>query len=176
MSSPLAVGKLPVEHLRSLLAAAPITDHRVLLGPHIGVDCAVLDLGEQLLVLKSDPITFATADIGWYLVQINANDIATTGAEPRWLLLTMLLPEDKTTPAMVKQISDQVYTACRELDISVIGGHTEITYDLERPILIGTLIGEVHRRKTCHPAGHEAGRPDSAHQRSAYRGHSYLGS
>jgi hypothetical protein len=52
----------------------------------------VIDFGEKLLVVKSDPITFATDEIGWYAVQVNANDIATTGAEPRWLLTTLLLP------------------------------------------------------------------------------------
>lgn len=157
MASPLAVGKLPLELLGPLLSAAPVTDKRVLLGPKVGIDCAVLDLGEQLLVLKTDPITFVTAEIGWYLVQVNCNDIATTGARPRWLLLTMLLPEGQTTPAMVAQISDQVYGACRELGISVIGGHTEITYDLDRPILVGTLIGEVPRERLVTPQNVKAG-------------------
>jgi hydrogenase expression/formation protein HypE len=153
MTSPLAVGKLPVELLGPLLAAAPVIDERVLIGPQIGVDCAVLDLGGRLLVLKSDPITFATAEIGWYLVQVNSNDIATTGALPRWLLLTMLLPEGRTTPALVTQIGEQVYAACREKGISVIGGHTEITYGLDRPILVGTLIGECERQNLVTPQG-----------------------
>ena len=59
----------------------------------------MIDLGERMLVFKSDPITFATDDIGWYAVQVNANDIATTGAEPRWMLATLLLPENATTAA-----------------------------------------------------------------------------
>ena len=88
----LPVGKLPAEILARLLSQAPVTDPRVRQGPGVGLDCAVVDLGQRLLVLKSDPITFATEDIGWYLVQVNANDLATTGAVPRWLLLTMLLP------------------------------------------------------------------------------------
>ncbi len=157
MTISLGVGKLPVDLLRSLLAAAPISDDSLLLGPRIGADCAVLDFDDRLLVFKSDPITFATADIGWYLVQVNSNDIATTGARPRWLLLTMLLPENKTTPQMVKDISSQVFAACRELGISVIGGHTEITYDLNRPLLVGTLIGEVQRENLVVPTGMKPG-------------------
>jgi len=153
MSFPLPVGKLPVELLQPLLAKAPVTDDRVLLGPQIGVDCAVLDLGERLLVLKSDPITFASAEIGWYLVQVNSNDIATMGAIPRWLLVTMLLPEKGTSPDLVVEIGEQLYKACQEMDISVIGGHTEITHGLERPILAGTLIGEVAREKLVTPQG-----------------------
>lgn len=157
MVTPLPVGKLPAELLRSLLAGAPVLDNRVLVGPQLGVDCAVLDLGERLLVLKSDPITFATADSGWYLVQVNSNDIATMGAIPRWLLVTMLLPEKRTSLELVSEISEQIYAICRAMDISVIGGHTEITYGLERPILAGTLIGEVEREKLVTPQGMEAG-------------------
>lgn len=157
MGEPLPVGKLPPGLLRPLLAEAPQDDPRILLGPRVGVDCAVLDFGEQLLVLKSDPITFVTADIGWYLVQINSNDIATTGATPRWLLVTALLPEESTTAGLVEEIAGQIYEACADVGISVIGGHTEITHGLQRPILAGTLIGEVQREHLVTPSGMRAG-------------------
>jgi hydrogenase expression/formation protein HypE len=150
MRESLPVGKLPLELLQQLLQRAPLADDRVLLGPQVGVDCAVLDLGDRLLVLKSDPITFATADIGRYLVQVNSNDIATTGAIPRWLLVTALLPENQTSPDLVLAIGEQLAAACQEMGISLIGGHTEITHGLERPILAGTLIPLRGRR--CWPA------------------------
>jgi hydrogenase expression/formation protein HypE len=151
MDAMLPLGKLPHDLLARLLSAAPIHDPRVLYGPGVGLDCAVIDLGDRLLVFKSDPITFATADIGWYAVQINANDIATTGATARWMLATLLLPERGTTPAAVEQIFDQMYRAAGALGISVVGGHTEVTYDLRRPILVGTLIGEVARENLLAP-------------------------
>jgi hydrogenase expression/formation protein HypE len=151
MTDPLPLGKLPVDFLARLLAKAPIKDPRVLYGPGIGFDCAVIDLGERVLVFKSDPITFATDDIGWYAVQINANDVATTGAEPRWMLATLLLPEAAAPPALVEQIFDQLYRAAGALGISVVGGHTEVTYDLHRPVLVGTLIGEVSRERLVAP-------------------------
>ena len=151
MSDFLPLGKLPVDLLASLLARAPIKDPRVLYGPGIGLDCAVIDLGERMLVVKSDPITFASDDIGWYAVQVNANDVATTGATPRWMLVTLLLPEASTSTELVETIFEQVYRAAQALGISVVGGHTEITYDLHRPILIGTLIGEVEREQLVTP-------------------------
>ena len=157
MIDPLPVGKLPVSLLRSILARAPQADPRLLFGPRVGFDCAVLDFGDRLLVLKSDPITFATDSIGWYLVQVNSNDIATTGAVPRWLLVTALLPEGSTTAVLVEEIVGQVYEACAALGISVIGGHTEITHGLDRPILAGTLIGEVAREKLITPQGMQTG-------------------
>ncbi|RPJ48769.1 MAG: AIR synthase [Chloroflexi bacterium] len=151
MTENLPLGKLPFDLLARLLSQAPIKDTRVLYGPGIGLDCAVIDLGERLLVFKSDPITFATDDIGWYAVQINANDIATTGAEPRWMLATLLLPENATSQPMVENIFDQIYRAAAALNISVVGGHTEVTYDLHRPVLVGTLIGEVDREHLITP-------------------------
>ena len=153
MDEVLPVGKLPVEMLAELLEGAPLHDPRVLLGPGVGLDCAVLDLGATLLVFKSDPITFATEEIGWYAVHVNANDIATTGADPRWFLMTLLLPEGTATMGQVEQIGQQIFQACREIGADVIGGHTEITYGLQRPIVIGTLIGEVARERLVTPQG-----------------------
>ena len=157
MTDFLPLGKLPADLLARLLAQAPIKDPRVLYGPGIGLDCAVIDLGERVLVFKSDPITFATDDIGWYAVQVNANDVATTGATPRWMLATLLLPEAATTQHIVEGIFDQLYRAAGALGISVVGGHTEITYDLRRPVLIGTLIGEVTREQLIVPSNAQPG-------------------
>lgn len=158
MSAILPVGKLPPDLLAQLLARSPLDDERVLLGPSLGLDCAAVDHGgPNLLVCKSDPITFASDEIGWYLVQVNANDIAMTGALPRWLLVTMLLPEGSSTAESVMAISQQIYDACRPLDISVIGGHSEVTYGLERPIVIGTMIGEVAREQLVTPQGTRPG-------------------
>ena len=153
----LPLGKLPPTLLAQLLAQAPIFDDRVLLKPGIGLDCAVIELGDTLLVFKSDPITFATDEIGWYLVQVNSNDIATMGATPRWLLVTMLLPEGKTTADLANKINQQLVAACQEKGISLIGGHTEVTYGLDRPILVGTLIGEVTRERLVTPQGINVG-------------------
>ena len=123
----------------------------------MGLDCAVVEFGSRLLVFKSDPITFATEEIGWYAVQVNANDIATTGAVPIWFLMTLLLPEGDTTSQLVEQISQQVFNACNDLGVSVIGGHTEITHGLALPILVGTMIGEVERDELITPRGAQAG-------------------
>jgi hydrogenase expression/formation protein HypE len=153
MKAVLPVGKLPPELLAKVLSRAPLSDPRVLLGPGLGLDCAVIDMGQNLLVVKTDPITFATAEIGWYAVQVSANDIATTAAVPRWFLATLLLPEGVTTSDQVLEIGEQTFQACRELDISVVGGHTEITYGLDRPILVGTMIGEVARQELVTPLG-----------------------
>ncbi len=89
----IPAGKLPPDRLADLLRRHVPADHRVLVGPGIGIDAAVLDLGDRCLVAKTDPITYAADRIGWYAVSINANDVASCGARPRWFLVTVLLPE-----------------------------------------------------------------------------------
>ncbi len=149
----LPLGKLPPALLAQVLAGAPINDERVILGPGIGMDCAVIDLGERLLVLKSEPITFVTRNLGWYAVQVSVNDIATTGALPRWYLASLLLPAGKTTPEQVLEIGEELFAACKALGISVVGGHTEVTRGIDHPIMAGALIGEVQPGKLITPRG-----------------------
>jgi len=157
MNQTLPVGKLPHDLLATLLAQAPSQHERVLLGPGIGLDCAVLEMGNTALILKTEPITFATQDIGWYAVQIASNDIATTGATPQWMLVTLLLPENATTAESATEIGRQIFSACRQMGITLIGGHTEITYDLHRPIVVSTLIGEIAKDKVITPRGARPG-------------------
>ncbi|MDH3714147.1 MAG: AIR synthase family protein [Gammaproteobacteria bacterium] len=151
--STLPLGKLPAPLLDRLLQRAPVDDPSVLLGPGVGLDCAVIDTDGELLVMKSDPITFVTSELGRYLVQVNGNDIATTGATARWLLVTLLLPEANTTEALVDGLMEDIYASCREQGIAVVGGHTEITHGLDRPIAVAALIGTVARDKLVTPRG-----------------------
>jgi hydrogenase expression/formation protein HypE len=153
----LPVGKLPPALLEALLRTAPTEHPDLLVGPGIGLDCAVIDLGDRLLVCKSDPVTFVTDHLGRYLVRVNANDVATTGAVPRWLMVTLLLPEDGADAAMVTRIMEQVGESCRALGITLIGGHTEITHGLDHPVGVGALLGEVERRRLVTPRGARCG-------------------
>ena len=142
-ASVLPTGKLPPELLDELLARHSRPDPRVVLGPRAGEDAAIIDMGDRYLVAKTDPITFATDEIGWYAVNVNANDIACCGAVPKWFLATLLLPEQRTDPALVERIFGQIAEACAALDVTLCGGHTEITYGLDRPIVVGQMLGEV---------------------------------
>jgi hydrogenase expression/formation protein HypE len=147
----LRAGKLPVDLLRKLIGEILIEDSSVIVGPGVGVDCTVIDAGPKYLVLKTDPITFTATNIGWYAVNICANDIATTGATPRWFMATILLPEFQTTTELIEQIQSQIIHSCREINVTFLGGHTEITLGIERPILVGMMIGEVDKKQLISP-------------------------
>ncbi len=157
MSRILPVGKLPHAFLEKLIDRYSRKNERVIVGPQIGEDAAVIDFGERYLVVKTDPITFVVEEIGYYVIQINANDIATMGARPKWFLATLLLPEKKTTEELVENIFFQVSEACRELDISLCGGHVEITYGLDRPLIVGQMLGEVDKDKLIRSSGARVG-------------------
>jgi hydrogenase expression/formation protein HypE len=156
--SPLPVGKLPLELLGSLLSTLPAADKSVVVGPGLGRDAAVIDIDGTLLVIKNDPITFVSREAGVYLVNVNANDLACLGAIPRWMLVTALLPEGSCTPVEVSHLFDQLRDTCASLGISLIGGHTEVTAGVTRPLLSGTLIGIAGPRGLLYPG--EARRGD----------------
>ncbi len=155
--SPLPVGKLPAELLAAFLGQLP-HDPSVILGPGIGRDAAVVRAGNALLVLKSDPITFATDAIGWYALNVNANDVACLGATPRWFLASVLLPEG-ATPSLAQLILDDLAHAAQQLGVILVGGHTEITAGLDRPIIAGAMVGVVSDNQLLSP---ERARPGDA--------------
>ena len=148
----MKTGKLPLELLSRLLRGVEITDPRVALGPKPGEDAALIDFGDRYLVAKTDPITFATDLIGWYMVNVNANDLAVMGATPKWLLATLLLPEG-TTEAEIEEMFVQLTDACTELEITLVGGHTEVTFGLDRPIAVGAMLGEVKKDRAVLSSG-----------------------
>lgn len=153
----LSAGKLPHELLRALLDSIPVKDPSVIVGAGVGEDAAVIDTGgPELLVAKTDPITFATEEIGRYLLAVNSNDLATTGAEPRWLLVTALLPEG-VTRERVLGLFESLNRACEEAGVALVGGHTEITVGLDRPVMVGCLLGTVRRERLLRTGGARPG-------------------
>jgi len=134
-------GKVPPEVLQKLVyTKLGITDNDVLLGPRLGEDAAVIRVGDKVIIAATDPITGSVSDVGWLAVHVNANDIATFGVQPRWFLLSIMLPCESTTEQL-GQIMKQVDDAAKMLGISVAGGHSEITEGIDRPIIVGFMLG-----------------------------------
>ena len=140
MDTPLPAGKLPPWLLQRVLPAGS-EDASVLVGPGVGRDAAAILVGDRIVVAKNDPITFATAGGEEHLVEVNANDIACMGGTPRWMMVTGLLPFG-ITPAEVERNFARLAKACRRRSVELIGGHTEVVFGLERPILVGMMLGE----------------------------------
>ena len=152
----LTPGKLPVALLKTCIALNGAPDPRVLIGPRFGEDCAVIDLGTQYLITKTDPVTFATEEIGWYAVHVNANDVATMGARPRWFQACLLFPPG-TPEDTVRQVFVQIDAASKELGIAVTGGHTEVTQAVTQPVVIGDMHGVVDKDRLITSGGARPG-------------------
>lgn len=156
MSQRLPPGKLPVSLLRAVLRYRGARDPAVVLGPAFGRDAAVVDLGRQYLVLKSDPVTFTARDVGWYAVHVNANDIAVMGARPRWFQPTIIVPEGSSR-ATVLSIARDIHRAALGLGIAVTGGHSEVSLAVRQPIVAGDMQGLVARRNLKGSSGARPG-------------------
>ena len=142
---PLPEGKLPNDLLGRHLDGLPTDDPALLVPAGIGEDVAALDVGaDEVLVVHGDPITLAGQELGRYAVRVNANDVATAGASPRWFLATVLLPRGSSA-ADALCLLDDIAGAARELGVTPIGGHTEVTSAVSRPVVGGTMLGVVGR-------------------------------
>jgi hydrogenase expression/formation protein HypE len=142
---PLPAGKLPADLLERGLSGLSSRDPSVLVGAAVGEDAAALDIGaDEVLVLASDPVTLASDPLARYAVLVNANDVATSGAIPRWFIATLLFPPGSTASEIIALIAD-VQAVCSQYGICLCGGHTEITDSVNRPVVVGTMAGTVSR-------------------------------
>jgi len=139
--SQLKEGKVSPFVLQKFFSSLP-EDRSVIVGPGIGKDAAVVSIEENLIAIKTDPITFTSENLGWYVVNINANDIACMGAEPCWFLVNLILPPGEKKQ-FLQTFFDQLSQSCKELGISLVGGHTEVTPAVKRPIAVGCMVGKL---------------------------------
>ncbi len=142
---PFSIGKVPpASLLRAVYPYLGLKTPRLIIGPGIGRDVAAIRYGEKVLVFSTDPVTGTETHIGRHSLHINANDIATSGAVPKWYFCTILLPPGTSEGALRRMMID-MDEAAKALKIAVLGGHTEVTKGLKHPIIAGFMVGETTR-------------------------------
>nr|WP_330398484.1 AIR synthase family protein [Anaerocolumna aminovalerica] len=154
----MKIGKVPETVLkRSILKQIKHRRDEVLVGPGIGEDCSVIQLGaDEVYVMSTDPITGTADNIGSLAVHITANDIASNGAEVVGIMLTILLP-DGTREEELKEIMKEIEGVCSKLNIEILGGHTEITAAVNQPIVTVTGVGKMPKGYMIKTAGAKPG-------------------
>jgi hydrogenase expression/formation protein HypE len=154
----MKIGKVPENVLkRSVINQICTKREEVLLGAGVGEDCAALQLEpDEVMVLSTDPITGTVNDIGKLAINITVNDIASAGAQPIGVMLTILLP-DGTEEAQLKQMMQQMQEECRISNIQIIGGHTEVTGAVNQPIISVTGVGKVKKGQLVETRGAKVG-------------------
>jgi hydrogenase expression/formation protein HypE len=157
MTMTLPLGKIPIDILKGVVFRNLGAQRKeVLLGPTAGIDGAVLDLGDKSLIVSMDPITAAVERIGWEAVNVNANDVATFGVEPQFLVSCLMFPESSSRE-IVETITSQMDKAAKALNIAIIGGHCETTPGLANPIVVGCVMGLAEKGKYVTAGGAQAG-------------------
>ncbi len=153
----MEIGKVPESVLkRAVLRQLHTKREEVLVGASVGEDCAAVQLGpDEVFVLTTDPITGTSVDMGRLAVHITANDLASAGAEPVGVLLTVLLPPSAKEP-LVRQLVQEVESVCRELHMQAIGGHTEVTAVVNQPVISVTGVGKVKKGRLVTTGGAKA--------------------
>ncbi|MDO4554023.1 MAG: AIR synthase family protein [Lachnospiraceae bacterium] len=150
----MKIGKVPENVLkRSVLKQIKYDRKEVLLGPGVGEDCAAVELADdEIFVLSTDPITGTVQEIGRLAVHVTANDLASAGADPIGLLLTVLLPPEAEEP-MLRELMKDIMEECARLEITVMGGHTEVTAAVCQPLVSVTGVGKVKKGKLLSTGG-----------------------
>ena len=154
----MEIGKIPENVLdRSIIKALHTKRPEVIVGPGIGEDCAALCLADdEELVVSTDPITGTSTDIGNLAINVTVNDLASAGAEPIGVMVTLLLTP-RTREAKLKKIMEQIDSACNEYNLQVIGGHTEVTDAVNKPVISITGLGKVKKGKMISTGGAKPG-------------------
>ena len=150
----MKIGKIPETVLkRAVLNQIRHRKEEVLLGPAVGEDCSIIDInGEDVVVLSTDPITGTSQDIGIYAVHITANDIVSSGADIIGIMLSVLLPE-RTGESELRALMHEAESICRQLDIEILGGHTEVTKAVNQPVVTATGIGKARKKDIIKTSG-----------------------
>jgi hydrogenase maturation factor len=150
------IGKLTNEQLKSIVLSKLHTKHDVLLRSGVGEDCAALDFNGEACVLSTDPVTGAAENIGKLAVHISCNDVASSGAQPEAMLVTLLIPPDKTL-ADVESVIAELTSTADSLGIDIIGGHTEVTDAVTRIVVSTTVIGRIDSGALVRTGGAKPG-------------------
>ena len=151
------LGKVPTDVLEKIVfrnLGAKRED--VVLSPSLGEDAAIVQAGNKVLAVSSDPITGAEKWLGWLAVHVSANDVATRGVQPCWFNSIILLPKNSTTD-LIEKICTQMDKAARQLDVAIIGGHCEVTPGIDHPIVTGCAIGVAEDGKYVSSSGARIG-------------------
>ncbi len=142
---------------RSVIGQIKKRREEVLVGAGVGEDCTAVELApDEIFVVSSDPITGTTKDIGLAAMHITANDLASSGAEPIGVMLTILLPEG-FEEARLKALMKQLEEAAEALHMEIMGGHTEVTPVVNQPLVSVTGVGKVKKGKLLKTGGARPG-------------------
>ena len=149
----MKIGKLTNEQLSNLvLSRLPALSSSTVVGSDIGADCAWIDLGDQMMVISSDPVTAGGMESGTLTVHVSCNDIAACGVRPTGILIDIIAPPS-CNPEDISKIVDDASAEAKKIGVDIVGGHTEVSESVNTFIVISTAFGLVGKDHPV-PLGH----------------------
>lgn len=149
----MKVGKLNWDDLKNIIDSSKgAIRNDVKIKSGIGEDCSVIDFGEYECVVSTDPITGAEKNPGKLAVNINCNDIASSGVEPLGILVTILAPENSSLED-IKSVMKEIGEETKKLNVEILGGHTEVTRAVNKMVISCTVIGKGLKDKSIATSG-----------------------
>lgn len=153
----MKIGKLSGDTLeRMVLSTIRFLREDVLVHAGLGEDCSVIDFGDEVCIVTSDPITGATEGVGELAVHVACNDLAANGGTPVGVQIVLLLPE-QSREEQIRHIMEDIQQAAASLEVEVIGGHTEITSRVASPVVSITAIGRAPKDRYVTSKGAKPG-------------------
>lgn len=150
----MKIGKVPESVLkRSVIRQLHTKRQEVVLGAGVGEDCAAVELApDEIFVLSTDPITGTVHEIGRLAILVTTNDLASTGADPVGVMLTILLPEDFEEPDL-RRMMQEIEEAAAAVNVQIMGGHTEVTHAVNQPLVTVCGVGKAKKGQLVSTAG-----------------------
>jgi hydrogenase maturation factor len=143
LTTRLPLGKIPIDILgQTVLRLTGSHSQRIATPPKAGLDFAAIELDDGYMVVSADPVTGVREEIGRYAVNVSANDVATSGNRPQFIESVVLLPEESRSEDL-RRIAEEMNATAKALGIAIVGGHTEVTPGLSRPIVVVTAFSYV---------------------------------
>lgn len=154
----MKIGKVPESVLkRAVFRQIQTKREEVLVGAGVGEDCAAIELKEdEVFVISTDPITGTSKDVGYVAMHVTANDLASSGAEPVGVMLTILLPEN-FEEGDLKVLMKQMEEAASSLNLQIMGGHTEVTAVVNQPLITVAGVGKAKKDRLITTSGAKPG-------------------
>jgi hydrogenase maturation factor len=139
----LPLGKIPIEVLNStFLRLTGASSDAIVTPPLAGLDFAALKVDGKYMIVSADPVTGVAQEIGRYAIAVSANDVATSGNRPQFAESVVLMPEGADAN-YAEKIATQMDSEAKEIGLSIVGGHTEVTPGLHHPIVMVTAFSFV---------------------------------
>lgn len=149
------IGKLDRESFEKIIFPyLGKANKNVLIGPKHGVDAAVIDLGDRVMAVATDP-TFGMPVVmpffGWAIAHICASDVAVLGIKPEYMTICILLPPE-SKPETLEGFWKQLHIECQKLGITIVGGHTGIYPGIGYPLNGGCTVWGFGKKEDLTPA------------------------